>query len=69
MLTTSYWSTLMKKLWKFSSQYPLPGAYSQLMLGSHYSNTHVFSMVFSEPDRTPAEDNLFAEGLINRLSV
>ena len=51
-------------------QYPLPrGAYSQLMLGSHYSNTHVFSMVFSEPDRTPSEDNLFAEGLINRLSV
>ena len=51
-------------------QYPLPrGAYSQLMLDSHYSNTHVFSMVFSEPDRTPSEDSLFAEGLINRLSV
>lgn len=51
-------------------QYPLPrGNYSQLMLGSHYSNTHVFSMVFSENDRTPNEDTLFAEGLINRLSI
>ena len=51
-------------------QYPLPrGDYSKLMLDSHYSNTHVFSMVFSEPDRQPSEDSLFAEGLINRLSV
>ncbi len=51
-------------------QYPLPrGNYSQLMLDSHYSNTHVFSMVFSEPDRTPNEDLLFAEGLVNRLSI
>ena len=51
-------------------QYPLPrGNYGQLMLDSHYSNTHVFSMVFSESDRTPNEDSLFAEGLINRLSI
>ena len=51
-------------------QYPLPrGDYSKLMLDSHYSNTHVFSMVFSEPDRTLNEDVLFAEGLINRLSI
>jgi len=51
-------------------QYPLPrGNYSQLMLDSHYSNTHVFSMVFSENDRTPNEDLLFAEGLVNRLSI
>ena len=43
-------------------QYPLPrGNYSQLMLDSHYSNTLVFSMVFSENDRTPNEDALFAE--------
>jgi len=51
-------------------QYPLPRSdYSKLMLDSHYSNTHVFSMVFSEPDRTPNEDLLFAEGLVNRLSI
>ena len=38
------------------------------MLESSYTNTHVFTQLFKEPDRF-GQDNKFAEGLVNRLSI
>ena len=34
------------------------------MLESYYTNTHVFTQLFKEPDRF-GQDNKFAEGLVN----
>tara|TARA_R110000868_G_scaffold188385_1_gene431092 strand:+ start:6880 stop:8742 length:1863 start_codon:yes stop_codon:yes gene_type:complete len=50
-------------------QYPWPrNIYSDILFGTDPTNTHVFTQIFSEPDRFGG-DELFAEGLINRLSV
>ena len=50
-------------------QYPWPrGIYADIMLESSYTNTHVFTQLFKEPDRF-GQDNEFAEGLVNRLSI
>ena len=50
-------------------QYPLPrNIYADLMLESHWSNTHVFTQLFKEPDRLGGDEE-FAEGLANRLSI
>ena len=38
------------------------------MLESHYTNTHVFTQLFKNPDRFSG-DEAFAEGLVNRLSI
>jgi len=57
-----------KSLQKYG-QYPWPrNIYADIMLESHYSNTHVFTQLFKNPDRFGG-DNQFAEGLVNRLSV
>ena len=51
-------------------QYPFKrGIYSDILLNTHYSNTHVFTQLFSKPDRDAEEDLKFAEGLINRLTI
>ena len=51
-------------------QYPIRrGIYRDILLNTHYSNTHLFSTLFSESDRDPSQDNLFAEGLVNRLTI
>ena len=44
------------------------GIYADIMLESSYTNTHVFTQLFKEPDRF-GQDNKFAEGLVNRLSI
>ena len=50
-------------------QYPWPrGIYADIMLDSDYSNTHIFTQLFKEPDRF-GQDEQFAEGLVNRLSI
>ena len=50
-------------------QYPWPrDIYADIMLENHYTNTHVFTQVFNQPDRFGG-DNKFSEGLINRLSI
>ena len=50
-------------------QYPWPrDVYRDLMLNTDYTNTHVFSILFAEPDRFGGDES-FAEGLINRLSI
>ena len=50
-------------------QYPWPrNIYADIMLETHHTNTHVFTQVFSQPDRFGG-DSRFAEGLVNRLSV
>ena len=50
-------------------QYPWPrNIYADIMLDSHYTNTHVFTQVFNQPDRFGG-DSRFAEGLVNRLSI
>ena len=50
-------------------QYPWPrNIYADIMLETHHTNTHVFTQVFSQPDRFGG-DNKFAEGLVNRLSI
>ncbi len=50
-------------------QYPWPrNIYADIMLESHYTNTHVFTQLFKEPDRFSG-DEAFAEGLVNRLSI
>tara|TARA_B100001173_G_scaffold141690_1_gene122975 strand:+ start:9099 stop:10934 length:1836 start_codon:yes stop_codon:yes gene_type:complete len=50
-------------------QYPWPrNIYADIMLDSHYTNTHVFTQVFSQPDRFGGDEQ-FAEGLVNRLSI
>ena len=51
-------------------QYPWPRSiYRDLMLDTSYTNTHVFTQLFKEPDRISGKDELFAEGLVNRLSI
>ena len=51
-------------------QYPIRrGIYRDLLLDTHYSNTHIFGMLFSKPDRDPTQDPIFAEGLVNRLTI
>ena len=50
-------------------QYPWPRyIYRDLLLNTDYTNTHVFSILFAEPDRFGGDES-FAEGLINRLSI
>ena len=50
-------------------QYPWPrNIYADIMLDSHYTNTHVFTQVFNQPDRFGGDEQ-FAEGLVNRLSI
>jgi len=57
-----------KSLEKYG-QYPWPrDVYRDIMLESSYTNTHVFTQLFKEPDRFGG-DAEFAEGLVNRLSV
>ena len=51
-------------------QYPIKRSiYRDLLLDTHYTNTHVFTMLFNQPDRQDGEDEIFAEGLINRLTI
>ena len=51
-------------------QYPIKRSiYRDILLKTHYSNTHVFTQLFNQPDRTSGEDEIFAEGLVNRLSI
>ena len=51
-------------------QYPIKRSiYRDLLLDTHYTNTHVFTMLFNQPDRQSGEDEIFAEGLINRLTI
>ena len=57
-----------KSLEKYG-QYPWPrDIYADIMLESHYTNSHVFTQLFKEPDRFDG-DAKFAEGLVNRLTV
>jgi len=50
-------------------QFPWPrDTYRDLLLQTDPTNTHVFTMVFSEEDRFGG-DRAFAEGLINRLTI
>lgn len=51
-------------------QYPIKrSVYRDLLLNTHFSNTHVFTILFGQPDRDPTQDEIFAEGLVNRLSI
>ena len=51
-------------------QYPIKRSiYRDILLDTHYTNTHVFTQLFSKPDRDASEDEMFAEGLINRLTI
>jgi len=57
-----------KSLEKYG-QYPWPrNIYADIMFDTHYSNTHVYTQLFKEPDRFSG-DEAFAEGLVNRLSI
>ena len=57
-----------KSLEKYG-QYPWPrDIYADIMMESSYTNSHVFTQLFKEPDRFDG-DAKFAEGLINRLTV
>jgi adenylate cyclase len=50
-------------------QFPWPrNFYRDILLQTDPSNTHVFAIGFTEPDRFGG-DELFAEGLINRLTI
>ena len=50
-------------------QYPFSrDIYGDMLWDTHYSNTHVFNILFSEPDRFGG-DEVFANGLVNRLSI
>lgn len=50
-------------------QLPFPRKiYADKLLESHWSNTYVFTQVFSEPDRFGGDDE-FATALVNRLTV
>jgi len=50
-------------------QFPWPrGIYRDILLDTDPTNTHVFAIAFTEPDRF-GQDNDFAEGLINRLTI
>ena len=51
-------------------QYPIKrGIYRDLLLNTHFSNTHVFTFLFGQPDRDPTQDEILAEGLVNRLTI
>ena len=57
-----------KSLEKYG-QYPWPrNIYSDILFETHYSNTHVFTQLFKEPDRFQGDES-FAEGLVNRLTI
>ena len=50
-------------------QLPFPRKiYADKLLESHWSNTYVFTQVFSEPDRFGGDED-FATALVNRLSI
>jgi adenylate cyclase len=50
-------------------QLPFPRKiYADKLLESHWSNTYVFTQVFSEPDRFGGDEE-FATALVNRLSI
>ena len=50
-------------------QLPFPrDVYATKMLNEHYTNTYVFTQIFSEEDRFGG-DAAFAEALVNRLSI
>jgi len=50
-------------------QLPFPRTiYANKLLEEHYSNTYVFTQVFSEPDRFGGDEE-FAGALVNRLSI
>jgi adenylate cyclase len=51
-------------------QYPIKRSiYRDILLDTHYTNTHVFTQLFNQPDRNQGEDEIFAEGLVNRLTI
>ena len=51
-------------------QYPIPrGIYGDVLETTDYSNTHIFTQIFSEPDREPAEDAKFSASLRQRLTI
>ena len=51
-------------------QYPIKRSiYRDILLDTHYTNTHVFTQLFNQPDRSSGEDEIFAEGLVNRLTI
>ena len=51
-------------------QYPIKRSiYRDILLDTHYTNTHVFTQLFNQPDRNLGEDEIFAEGLVNRLTI
>ena len=50
-------------------QYPFPrDIYADTLWETHFSNTHVFNILFAEPDRLGGDD-VFAEALENRLTI
>tara|TARA_B110000444_G_scaffold207080_1_gene200919 strand:- start:15439 stop:17280 length:1842 start_codon:yes stop_codon:yes gene_type:complete len=50
-------------------QYPFPrNIYADTLWETHFSNTHVFNILFAEPDRLGG-DEAFAEALENRLTI
>ena len=50
-------------------QYPFPrNIYADTLWETHFSNTHVFNILFAEPDRLGGDD-AFAEALENRLTI
>jgi len=50
-------------------QFPFPrNVYADVLWETDPTNTHIFTMVFSEPDRFGKDDE-FAEALVNRLTI
>ena len=50
-------------------QYPFPrDIYADTLWETHHSNTHVFNILFAEPDRFGG-DEVFANALENRLTI
>jgi adenylate cyclase len=50
-------------------QFPFPrNVYADVLWETDPTNTHIFTMVFSEPDRFDGDDE-FAEALVNRLTI
>ena len=50
-------------------QFPFPrNVYADVLWETDPTNTHIFTMVFSEPDRFGGDDE-FAEALVNRLTI
>jgi len=51
-------------------QYPIPrGIYGDVLETTDYTNTHIFTQIFAERDREPAEDALFSASLRQRLTI